>query len=290
MAFVSSVLPDLPGAAGRRARRPPATPLTRERIVDAALAIVDAGGPRRRQHAQRRRGARHRPGVALRPRLRQGRAAVAADRAPRGRARSSPSPTPSAGRSRSRRSSARCTPSCSPTATWRARASGSVPLGEGALRVTERMIEILRLGGLPEAGRSPTAVDLLPLYAAATAYEQALSSAPRRARATSRRSARTSPPCPPTASRTSPRSARAAAAPASASSSASTCSWRGWPPTAAGVRRSASRTAESGSSIAPCATSRLEAAMPRSQPSVHARRAAGRRPATAGGPARRSAP
>ena len=50
---------------------------------------------------------------------------------------------------------------------------GNIPLGEGALRVSERMIEILALGGLPKQVIA-YAVDLLPLYAVATAYEQSL--------------------------------------------------------------------------------------------------------------------
>src|SRR5919199_962914 len=56
-----------------------------------------------------------------------------------------------------------------------ARASlANIPLGEGALRFTDRMIEILKLGGLPDQVVA-YGVDLLPLYAVATAYEQALS-------------------------------------------------------------------------------------------------------------------
>ena len=51
---------------------------------------------------------------------------------------------------------------------------GTLPLGEAALQLTDRMIEILTLGGLPKQVIA-YAVDLLPLYAAATAYEQSLS-------------------------------------------------------------------------------------------------------------------
>ena len=50
---------------------------------------------------------------------------------------------------------------------------GNIPLGEAALRVSDRMIEILTLGGLPKQVIA-YAVDLLPLYAVATAYEQSL--------------------------------------------------------------------------------------------------------------------
>ena len=61
------------------------------------------------------------------------------------------------------------------------------------------MIEILALGGLPKQVIA-YAVDLLPLYAVATAYEQSLFNGaqprPRRAPATSRRSTPTSPPLP----------------------------------------------------------------------------------------------
>ena len=50
---------------------------------------------------------------------------------------------------------------------------GTIPLGEAALGVSERMIEILSLGGLPKQVIA-YAVDLLPLYAVATAHEQSL--------------------------------------------------------------------------------------------------------------------
>lgn len=49
----------------------------------------------------------------------------------------------------------------------------NIPLGEGALRFSDRMIEIMRSGGLPEQVIA-YGCDLLPLYAVATAYEQAL--------------------------------------------------------------------------------------------------------------------
>ena len=55
-----------------------------------------------------------------------------------------------------------------------ARASmGDIPLGEGALRVTDRMIELLELGGLPKRVVAH-AVGLLRLHAVASAYEQSL--------------------------------------------------------------------------------------------------------------------
>jgi hypothetical protein len=50
---------------------------------------------------------------------------------------------------------------------------GNIPLGEAALRVSERMIEILTAGGLPRQVIAH-AVDLIPLSVVATAYEQSL--------------------------------------------------------------------------------------------------------------------
>ena len=50
---------------------------------------------------------------------------------------------------------------------------GNAPLGEDALRVSDRLIEILGLGGLPKPVIAHAA-ELLPLYAVATAYEQSL--------------------------------------------------------------------------------------------------------------------
>ena len=50
---------------------------------------------------------------------------------------------------------------------------GNIPLGEAALRVSDRMIEILMAGGLPRQVVAHAA-DLIPLYVVATAYEQSL--------------------------------------------------------------------------------------------------------------------
>lgn len=52
-------------------------------------------------------------------------------------------------------------------------ALSSIPLGEDALRFRDRMIEIMRSGGLPDRVVA-YGCDLLPLYAVATAYEHAL--------------------------------------------------------------------------------------------------------------------
>ena len=113
----------------------------------------------------------------------------------------------------------------------------NIPLGEGALRFSDRMIEIMRSGGLPDQVVA-YGCDLLPLYAVATAYEQALYAERMTTEEGERYIAEVGEyfaRCPPTASRTSsPSRARSspAGARASASSSASTCWWRGWPPTA----------------------------------------------------------
>ena len=50
---------------------------------------------------------------------------------------------------------------------------GNIPVSEGALQVSDRMIEVLELGGLPRQVIA-YAVDLLPLYAVSTAFEQSL--------------------------------------------------------------------------------------------------------------------
>jgi AcrR family transcriptional regulator len=52
-------------------------------------------------------------------------------------------------------------------------AIANIPLGEAALTGSDRMIAVLRAGGLPDRVVA-YAVDLLPLYAVATAYEQGL--------------------------------------------------------------------------------------------------------------------
>jgi len=52
-------------------------------------------------------------------------------------------------------------------------ALATIPLGEGALRFSDRMIAIMRLGNLPEQVIAYGS-DLLFLYATATAFEQAL--------------------------------------------------------------------------------------------------------------------
>ena len=72
--------------AARPAPLSSAPRISRERIVDAAWRSSTPAGSTRSACAGRA-GARHRPGVALRPRRRQGRAAGAADRARRRGAR-----------------------------------------------------------------------------------------------------------------------------------------------------------------------------------------------------------
>lgn len=52
-------------------------------------------------------------------------------------------------------------------------ALANIPLGEGALAFSDRMVGVLRAGGLPDQVVG-YASDLLPLYAVATAYEQSL--------------------------------------------------------------------------------------------------------------------
>ena len=225
MVFVSSALPE-PPRRGRRPSRPEPprkAPLDRDRIVDAALRILDAGG----LDAVSMRGVAESLGTGpaslyahvsgkdellslLIERL-AGEMHLRAD--------------PSAGRSSSRARGGDALRSCSPTATSRGRAWAPIALGEGALRVTDRMIELLELGGLKQVVAH--AVDLLPLYRRGAAF-----GVPRHALHGGRRplprrgSTPTSPRSRPTASRTWPpsRPSSPRATPESASSSASTCS------------------------------------------------------------------
>lgn len=58
-----------------------------------------------------------------------------------------------------------------------ARASiGSIPLGEGALETTDRILAILRAAGMPDQVAA-YAVDLIPLYVTAVAFEESVQGA-----------------------------------------------------------------------------------------------------------------
>ena len=173
MAFVPSALPE-PPRRGRPARAAPARePLTRDRIVGAALRLVDAGGL---------------DAVSMRSvaeALGTGPASLYAHVSGKDEllsllierlAGEVQLPEPDAERWQEQiKELVREMHAVLLAHRDLARASlGSIPLGEAALRVTDRMIEILTLGGLPKQVIAH-AVDLLPLYAAATAYEQSLS-------------------------------------------------------------------------------------------------------------------
>jgi AcrR family transcriptional regulator len=174
MAFVSSPLPEPPRRGRRPAppREPARQPLSRERIVDAALRILDAGGL----------GAVSMRSVA--EALGTGPASLYAHVSGKDELLSLLI---------ERLAGEMHLPEADPE-RWQeqikelvremhavllahrdlARASmGIIPLGEGALRVTERMIELLELGDLPKRVIA-YAADLLPLYAVATDYEQSL--------------------------------------------------------------------------------------------------------------------
>ena len=173
MVFVSSGLPDPPRRRGRAPRSEPARePLSRERIVDATFRIVDAGGL---------------DAVSMRSvaaALGTGPASLYAHVSGREEllsllierlAGDMRLPEPDADRWQEQiKDLVREMHSVLLAHRDLARVSmGNIPLGEGALRVSERMIEILSLGGLPKQVIA-YAVDLLPLYAVATAYEQSL--------------------------------------------------------------------------------------------------------------------
>ena len=171
--FVSSPMPP-PPRRGRRAARPEPLrrPLTRDRIVDAALRLVDSGGL---------------DAVSMRSvaeALGTGPASLYAHVSGKEELLSLlierlagemhlPEPDPERWQEQIKEL-VREMHSVLLAHRDLARASmGNIPLGEGALRVSDRMIEILTLGGLPKQVIA-YAVDLLPLYAVATAYEQSL--------------------------------------------------------------------------------------------------------------------
>ena len=81
-------------------------------------------------------------------------------------------------------------------------AIGQVPLGERALLSTERILGILKAGNLPDQAAA-WAVDLIPLYVTAIAFEESVQGAAGWTEATSKASspasATSSPPSPPTA-------------------------------------------------------------------------------------------
>ena len=173
MVFVSSALPE-PPRRGRRPSRPePARqPLDRDRIVDAALRILDAGG----LDAVSMRGVAEALGT--------GPASLYAHVSGKDELLSLlierlagemhlPEPDPERWQEQLKEL-VREMHSVLLAHRDLARASmGAIALGEGALRVTDRMIELLELGGLPKQVVAH-AVDLLPLYAVATAFEQSL--------------------------------------------------------------------------------------------------------------------
>ena len=174
MVFVSSELPE-PPRRGRRARSPSAgarTPLSRERIVDATFRIVDAQGL----------GAVSMRSVA--EALGTGPASLYAHVSGKDELLSLmierlagemrlPEPDPERWQEQIKELVREMHAVLLAHRDLARVSLGNIPLGEGALRVSERMIEILALGGLPKQVIA-YAVDLLPLYAVATAYEQSL--------------------------------------------------------------------------------------------------------------------
>lgn len=175
MTFVSSGLPQPPRRGGRAPRPGPARePLSRERIVDATFRIVDAGGL---------------DAVSMRSvadELGTGPASLYAhvsgkeellslliDRLAGEMRLPEPDPDPERWQELIKEL-AREMHAVLLAHRDVARVSiGNIPLGEAALRVSERMIEILTVGGLPRQVVAH-AVDLIPLYVVATAYEQSL--------------------------------------------------------------------------------------------------------------------
>jgi AcrR family transcriptional regulator len=173
MAFVWSVLPPPPrrGRPARPAGPEPRTPLGPERIVDAAMAVVDAGGldalsMRAVAEALGTGPASLYAHVAGKDEL----LALLIERA----AGELPLPEPDPEHWQEQlKEMVRAAHYGLLAHRDLARAGlESVPLGEAALRFADRMIELMRTGGLPDQVVAH-GCDLLQLYAVATAYEQA---------------------------------------------------------------------------------------------------------------------
>jgi AcrR family transcriptional regulator len=162
MVFVSSPMPPRPGRRSRITELP-REPLSRERIVDAAMAIVDAGG----LDALSMRSVALYAHVANKEELLD----LLIERVALGLER----PEPDAEHWQEQvKDMVRAIHYGLLAHRDLARASlANIPLGEGALTWSDRLIEILKLGGLPDQVVA-YGVDLLPLYAVATAYEYAL--------------------------------------------------------------------------------------------------------------------
>jgi AcrR family transcriptional regulator len=172
MPFVANALPE-PPRRGRPARTAPARePLSRDRIVDAALRLVEAGGL---------------DAVSMRSvaeTLGTGPASLYAHVAGKDELLSLlferlagelhlPEPDPERWQEQIKELVREMHAVLLAHRDLARVSLGTIPLGEAALRVTDRMIELLTLGGLPKQVIA-YAVDLLPLYAVATAYEQSL--------------------------------------------------------------------------------------------------------------------
>lgn len=170
--FVSSDVP-APPRLGRRAPIVERTPLSRERITDAAMAIVDAGGldalsMRSVAHALGTGPASLYSHVADKDELLQ----LLIERVAEGL--ELPHPDPERWQEQLKEL-VRAIHYGLLAHRDLARANlARIPLGEGALAFGDRMIEIMRLGGLPDQVVA-YGYDLLPLYAVTTAYAQALS-------------------------------------------------------------------------------------------------------------------
>jgi AcrR family transcriptional regulator len=171
MVFVSTPLPPRPGRRSRITELP-REPLSRERIVDAAMATLDAGGldalsMRSVAQALGTGPASLYAHVANKEELLE----LLIERV----AATLELPEPDAEHWQEQvKDMVRAVHYGLLAHRDLARASlATIPLGEGALRFSERMIEILKLGGLPDQVVA-YGVDLLPLYAVATAYEHAL--------------------------------------------------------------------------------------------------------------------
>src|SRR5690242_18417426 len=178
MTFVSSGLPEPPRRGRGRARAarstPAREPLSRERIVDATFRIVDAGGldavsMRSVADALGTGPASLYAHVSGKDEL----LSLLIDRLAGEMRLPEPDPEPDRWQVLIKEV-AREMHSVLLAHRDVARVSiGNIPLGEAALHVSERMIEILTAGGLPRQVIAH-AVDLIPLYVVATAYEQSL--------------------------------------------------------------------------------------------------------------------
>jgi AcrR family transcriptional regulator len=166
---VSDELPEPPWSR-RRARSPARAPLSRDAVVDAALAVLRAEGPdalsmRRVAHALGTGPATLYAHVAGKEELLE----LMIDRV--AAAMEVPEPDPARWQEQAKDFVRAIYRGFMAHPGLAAANMGTIPTGPGALRAIEGFLAILRAGGLPDRVVA-YAADILPLYATAYAYER----------------------------------------------------------------------------------------------------------------------